>query len=172
MTRLSFANAILIVAVSLAAATTASLCGTKPAAAQSKAQNWSVSCVSRSRVAGAECSVEQRVLIRETGQTLGRLLIKTGANDGGPGALLLQIPLGVSIQAGIKLRVDDAEIEALEIQTCDAGGCYAGGPLSEKLLGAAKAGKLLNVEFSDTQQRAVSVNFVLDGFSAAYGDIR
>jgi invasion protein IalB len=172
MTRLSFAKTIVIAAVSLAAATTASFCVTKPAAAQSKAQNWSVSCVSRSRIAAAECSLEQRVLIRETGQTLGRLLIKIGATETGPGALLLQIPLGVSIRAGIKIKVDDTAIETLDIQTCDAGGCYAGGPVSEKLLGAAKAGKLLNVEFSDTQQRAVSVSFVLDGFSAAYGDIK
>lgn len=171
MTRLSFAKTILFVAVSLAAATTASLFVTKPAAAQTKAQNWSVSCVSRSRIAAAECSVEQRVLIRETGQTLGRLQIKIGATDAGPGALLLQIPLGVSIRAGIKIKVDDIEIETFDIQTCDAGGCYAGGLISEKLLRAAKAGKLLNAEFSDAQQRAISVNFVLDGFSAAYDDI-
>ena len=171
MTRLSFAKTIVIAAVFLATATTASLCVTKPAAAQSKAQNWSVSCVSRSRIAAAECSLEQRVLIRETGQTLGRLLIKIGATDAGPGALLLQIPLGVSIRAGVKIKVDDTEIETLDIQTCDAGGCYAGGPMSEKLLRAAKSGKLLNAEFSDAQQRAISVNFVLDGFSAAYDDI-
>ena len=85
--------------------------------------------------------------------------------------MLLQIPLGVSIRAGIKIKVDDIEIETFDIQTCDAGGCYAGGLISEKLLRAAKAGKLLNAEFSDAQQRAISVNFVLDGFSAAYDDI-
>lgn len=183
MMRVTFAKTILLAAIAFAAASSLGLAGTKPAAAAENAtpakpaaevpaQNWSVSCVSRSRLSEANCSVEQRVLIRETGQLLGRLLIKTGANDPGPGNLLLQVPLGISIRAGLKLKVDDADIETLDIQTCDTAGCYAGGPVSGKLLDAARAGKQLKAEFSDTQQRVVTVNFVLDGFSAAFDDIK
>lgn len=159
-------------ALQLSAAAQAQDKTTAPQAAAKTAENWLVSCVSPARIAPAECSMEQRVVLRETGQLLGRILIKVSGSDTGPGALLVQIPLGVSIRGGVKMKVDGKELAALEIQTCDASGCYAGGQLGEELLAGMKSGKTLSAEFGDMQRRPISANFVLAGFSSAYQAIQ
>lgn len=173
MQRRGFARSLLVAGLALQIA--------GPAQAEEKAaapgaakpvESWLVSCVSTARIAPAECSMEQRVVLRETGQLLGRILIKVSGSDTGPGAILVQIPLGVSIRGGVKMKVDGEERATLEIQTCDAGGCYAGGQLGEELLAGMRTGKSLAAEFLNMQRQPISASFVLNGFASAYQAIQ
>ena len=45
-------------------------------------------------------------------------------------AILLRLPLGLFNPAGVTMGIDEAAPEALQIQTCDAEGCYAGAALT------------------------------------------
>ena len=40
-------------------------------------------------------------------------------------SLLVQLPLGLNLPVGAKLQVDDGKVVDLQIQTCEARGCYA-----------------------------------------------
>ena len=102
-----------------------------PAQPQSK---WATQCSSVSRDKPLGCSIEQRIVLRETGQQLARISIQVNADKPSQPALLVHVPLGLSIRAGIKMQVDDAEPLKLDIQTCDAAGCYAGNPVAPELL--------------------------------------
>ena len=39
---------------------------------------------------------------------------------------LIQLPLGLNMPDGAKLQVDDGPATDMQIQTCEASGCYAG----------------------------------------------
>jgi len=83
----------------------------------------------------------------------------------------VQVPLGLFLPSGLKLNVDDGASEELQLQTCDASGCYAGGQVSETLLAALKRGTTLSILFENLQRQPVTIPVQLAGFTAAYTKI-
>ncbi|WP_136660074.1 invasion associated locus B family protein [Nitratireductor sp. XY-223] len=142
------------------------------AGAPDNARNWSVVCVSAGREDALACTMEQQIIVRETGQRLARLTIKTTkAAEDGFASLLLQVPLGLSIVDGLSMQVDQAAPVAIPIQTCDANGCYGGHIVDQALLTALRAGSQLVLSFFDLQKQKIDANFTLAGFTAAYARI-
>ncbi|MCX7350424.1 MAG: invasion associated locus B family protein [Alphaproteobacteria bacterium] len=134
--------------------------------------NWATNCVAPSRSGPFDCTIEQRVLIKETGQQLGRLMIKVGGTEPRKPSLVIQLPFGLSLRDGIKLSIDGKQFDSFDIQTCDASGCYAGATASSTLLEGMKSGKELKVNFLDMQKNSMAISFVLAGFTAAYANVQ
>jgi invasion protein IalB len=65
------------------------------------------------------------------------------------------------------VSIDNAALQALQIQTCDARGCYAGMPISPENLGAMRTGTKLNVVFEDLKRQKITVPVPLKGFAEA-----
>ena len=142
------------------------------AGASDNTRNWNVVCRSAGREETLACTMEQQIIVRETGQRLARLTIKTtNATEAGFASLLLQVPLGLSIVDGLTMRVDQAAPVTIPIQTCDANGCYGGHIVDQALLSALRAGSQLVLSFFDLQKQKIDVNFTLAGFTAAYSRI-
>jgi invasion protein IalB len=118
------------------------------------------------------CTLEQRVVLRETGQQLARVAVQTAGPEPRTPALLIHLPLGLSIAAGVSLSVDGSAPRQLPIQTCDAGGCYAGSTFDAELLAALQRGSNLKLDFQNLQRQPISVDFRLDGFSAGFDGIK
>ena len=101
-----------------------------PVSAQEKASTaapaWASKCESISRKEALNCNVEQRVILQQTGQQVARMVIQVTAAEVRKPALLIHVPLGLSIRAGLTMTIDEAEPIKFDIQTCDASGCYAG----------------------------------------------
>ncbi|MCG8561065.1 MAG: invasion associated locus B family protein [Hyphomicrobiales bacterium] len=133
--------------------------------------NWAVSC----GPAGAEqakkiCSMVQNIVMAKTKQRLLAVTIRPRA-EAGAYALVLSLPHGLYLPAGVQLKVDDKAPVKWMIQTADAKGSYAGGPLGEPLLGALKAGGTLKVSFAAANRKVVSVPVSLSGFTVAFGKL-
>jgi invasion protein IalB len=132
---------------------------------EAPATRWSSQCIAPDLSSPLACTVEQRVVLRETGQQVARFSVQiAGAKGERKPAFLVQLPLGLSIRAGIVLMIDDKEIRKLEIQTCDAAGCYGGDPLDEALMKEMNAGKTMTIEFNDLQNKAIGIQIDLAGF--------
>ncbi len=117
--------------------------------------------------------MEQRVVLRESGQQVARFSVQTsGAKDARKGAYLVQLPLGLSIRTGVRLKVDEREPISVDIQTCEASGCYAGGPLDEAILDGLRSGKILALLFNDLKKKEIGIQIDLAGFSAVYDKIK
>lgn len=141
----------------------------KPAPARLPA--WASQCASASRAAPLECSIEQRLVLEGSGQFLARMVIKQHAPGQTP-VMMLHVPLGVSLPAGLRLSVDNAtDTIQLAYQTCDGAGCYAAEQLSTPVLAALRAGKELALHFEDSAKRPIDLKFALTGFTAAYDAI-
>lgn len=153
----------------------AALAFNSPAAAQTNdaasnnARNWSIGCIAAGRDDALTCTMEQQIIVRETGQRLGRLTIKTTkGTEEGFASMLLQVPLGLSIVDNLTMQVDQSAPVTIPIQTCDANGCYGGHIIDQALLSALRAGNQLTLSFFDLQKQKIDANFTLAGFTAAY----
>ena len=94
------------------------------------------------------------------------------ASDTRAPVALVQLPLGLNLPAGAKLQVDDGKTSDLQIQTCEARGCYANLPISPDLLAAMKSGKQLKISFQNLAKETITIPMPLADFAAAYEKIK
>ena len=132
---------------------------------------WIARCSSISRDAPLECAVEQTAVLTKTGQLIVLVNIRVSAETRAPIALV-QLPLGLNLPAGAKFQVDDGKTSDLQIQTCEARGCYANLQISPDVLAALKSGKQLKVSFQNTAKETISIPMPLADFAAAYEKIK
>jgi invasion protein IalB len=85
---------------------------------------------------------------------------------------LVQLPLGLNLQAGAKLQVDDTKSVDLPIQTCENRGCYASMPISPEMLAALRSGKQLKILFQDLAKETITIPMTLNDFATAYDKIK
>lgn len=131
---------------------------------------WKSQCVGVSRTGPMECSMEQRLVLEGSGQFLARLMIRIPASASVP-VFLIQLPLGVSLPAGLRLSVDGTPGVSLSFQACDKVGCYVGDTLPASMEGAMKAGDVVSINFEDSAKQPRQLDFSLQGFTRAFNAI-
>jgi invasion protein IalB len=135
------------------------------------APGWVARCTSASRDAPLECAIEQSAVLSKTGQLIVLVNIRVPSDTHTPIAVI-QLPLGLNLPVGAKLQVDDGKTSDLQIQTCEARGCYTNVPLSPDMLAAMKSGKLLKVSFQNMGKETITIPMPLADFPAAYDKIK
>ena len=158
-------------AMLIAGSAMGSSAGAQDAVVPDNTKNWNVFCVAAGREDPLTCTMEQQIIVRETGQRLARLSIKTTNTAEGNGSLLLQVPLGLSIADNLVLQVDQTAPITIPLQTCDASGCFGGYVMDDALLAALRAGNQLVLSFFDLQKQKTTARFTLAGFTDAYSKI-
>jgi invasion protein IalB len=132
---------------------------------------WAARCSSPSRDAPLECAMEQNAILTKTGQLVVLVNIRVPGDTRAPIALV-QLPLGLNLQAGAKFQVDDGKSADLPIQTCENRGCYASTPIAPELVAALKSGKELKVSFQNLAKETITIPMPLGDFAAAYDKIK
>jgi len=132
---------------------------------------WVARCSSASRGAPLECAIEQSAVLTKTGQLIVLVNVRVPAETRVPVALV-QLPLGLNLPAGAKFQVDDGKTSDLQIQTCEARGCYANLQISPDVLAALKSGKQLKVSFQNLAKETITIPMPLADFAAAYEKIK
>ena len=107
----------------------------------------------------------------KTGQLIVLINIRVPADTRVPVALV-QLPLGLNLPAGAKLQIDDGKTSELQIQTCEAHGCYANMPVAPDMLAAMRSGKQLKVSFQNLAKETITISMPLADFAAAYEKIK
>jgi invasion protein IalB len=142
-----------------------------PAAPTPPQPAWAARCSSPSRDAPLECAMEQNAILTKTGQLVVLVNIRVPGDTRTPIALV-QLPLGLNLQAGAKFQVDDGKSIDLPIQTCENRGCYASFPIGAETLNALRSGKQLKIIFQDLAKETIAIPLPLNDFSAAYDKIK
>jgi invasion protein IalB len=144
----------------------------EPAPANTAAPaGWAARCSSASREAPLECVMEQTAVLSKTGQLIVLVNIRMPSDSRAPVALV-QLPLGLNLPVGAKLQIDDGKATDLQIQTCEARGCYASTPIAPDLLAALKSGKQLKVSFQNLAKETMTIPMPLTDFATAYDKIK
>lgn len=132
---------------------------------------WGTTCTSEGRDTAIECLMEQRVVMSDTGVLLASVTLQPVNGSDAP-MMIIRVPYGLYLPAGLRMAVDSVAIDTLPFQTCDNQGCFAGGPTSATVIDKLKAGNNLELTFQDQLQRDISVPVSLLGFTAALARIQ
>lgn len=138
---------------------------------QAPVSGWGTSCAASERDAPLACVLEQSIFVPRTGQQLVNVKIQVEGTEKKP-TLLITAPLGLFLPAGVSIRVDRTEPKKLDLQTCDAVGCYVAMPMTEELLGLMKAGSDFSVTFQNLAKAEINVTIPLQGFSDGLAKVK
>ena len=127
---------------------------------------WVFECSAYGQEKVEYCTMQQVVSVEETGQLVLAMTIAHNPRTGEP-VLIAMTPLGVDLQSGMGLKVDDGPQLGAPFTTCQQIGCRAAAPLSETLLASLKAGNQITISYSLRGQR-VDAPVSLTGFTGAY----
>jgi invasion protein IalB len=132
---------------------------------------WAARCTSASRDAPLDCAIEQTAVLSKTGQLIVLINIRVPSDTHTPLATV-QLPLGLNLPGGAKFQVDDGKVTDLQIQTCEARGCYAAAVIAPDELAALRSGKQLKLSFQNLAKETITIPMPLADFAAAYDKIK
>lgn len=134
-------------------------------------QDWMVKCEG-AEGAAERCIAFQNIVVIESRQQLLVLAAGYLGPEGEPW-IILTVPLGVLLQAGVAMKVDEGQRFDAKFKICTAKGCEAGLPLDDDALWLMKAGLVARIAFLDgITGRQITVPVSLKGFSAAFQTLK
>lgn len=128
-------------------------------------QDWAVECRQPQSTGEEVCIMFQRQVL-DNGRTLLLMTVRQTAEHPEPLAIL-QLPLGVLLQPGVSISVDNGEPRELAYTLCNNDGCVALFPLDGGMKEALMKGMEAQVVLTTADGREVTVDVSLSGFSAA-----
>ena len=141
-----------------------------PAPKSSKAPVWVVSCSNSG--AGLDCRATQSIFHEKTRQFLLSFTVQVPPDTKKP-VMLIRVPLGVYIPAGVLLQFGKDVARIVPLQSCNRAGCHAEYGIAEAEIAAMVKGEDLTIS-AQTPKREEAFNLRLStkGFEAAYAKIR
>lgn len=142
---------------------------------------WNLRCAIPKDSDGTEerCEIFQRLSVKESGKRLVEVAIgpadanaepdENGVVPAAKGVVIL--PLGIMLQPGVVLQIDEGQVYRFNARTCVPNGCIANIDLPTAMVDEMKQGKTAKIMFIVANGQKAAVPLVLDGFSAAYGQI-
>lgn len=136
-------------------------------AVEQPGRNWLVSCSDEAPSGGSQCRMVQNLLVKESNQRLLTVVVQKVQGAEQP-LLIIGLPHGVYLPAGVSLSVDEGVVQKIVVQTSDANGAYATAEIDDKFLAVLRAGATLNVVFEARNKKPLTIPVTLNGFSEAF----
>jgi invasion protein IalB len=132
---------------------------------------WISRCVSDSRKGPLECSMEQTLVLTNTGQLVAAVVVKLQSGKHEP-VMTIRVPGGLYLPAGLNLQIDDGKAQVVPLQTCDQQGCWAEMQISADLLAALKSGKRLSITCQNAARNSFVLPLALNNFADVFQNIQ
>jgi len=146
--------------------------GSAPANADiERYQDWGVRCGTRPQGNQERCEMFQQLTRDDSENPVMRILIGFPPGEDQAAAAMI-LPLGILIQPGISIRVDNGEPTPAPIKLCVADGCRTSFRISPRMLEQMKAGKRAYVRVKDPRGESVDLPISLSGFTNAYAQLK
>lgn len=134
--------------------------------AGANANDWIKLCGEDKNAKKQICFV-QRELRTDSGQFLASAGVRSVDGESRR-ILLLQTPVGMLIQPGMRVQVDNGKQDAAKYTICFPNACFAELPITDAVIAAMKKGNDLVLTTLNQQAKAVSFKLSLKGFTSAY----
>ncbi len=116
------------------------------------------------------CEVFQRLIVKESSARVAEFAI--GFPEGGDVARgVVVLPLGILLQSGVEMKIDEGKPYAFKIRYCTNAGCFAYVNLDKTILDSMRQGKLASFFFKSADGKDVNLSMTLSGFEAALKEI-
>ncbi len=130
---------------------------------------WSTRCsdgATGKDVKRGTCEVFQRLNLKETNQRLIEFAV--GFPEGRDDARgIIVLPLGVLLEPGVEMQVDDQSPLKFKVRYCDAKGCFAYISLNNAVLDMLRKGDKARIIFSSPKPQKIQIDMSLKGFAKA-----
>jgi invasion protein IalB len=136
-------------------------------------KDWGYKCESPQGSDSQLCFIFQRISSKEGDKRIADATIAYLPKVEKP-VMIITLPLGVFLPAGIKMQVDEAKDDAVRAPfvQCIQDGCQARVQLENKMVTKMKGGKKMIVAFLTPQQKQLAFPISLSGFTAAMGSLK
>jgi len=132
---------------------------------------WVTNCVSDTRKGPLLCSMQGTLVLKNSGQAVAFVIVRLQPDVHEP-LMVIRVPGGVYLPAGLSISVDDGKPQSVPLQTCDQQGCFAETQVNSDLLAALKAGKRLSIICQDAAKNKIVFPVALDNFADAFQKIQ
>ena len=136
-----------------------------------KHKDWAVQCQESEKKQLSSCFMFQRILVKESGESLLRMTVDRPPDLSAPRAIFM-IPLGTYVTPGILVQIDANDPLVLEIEYCDKLGCYAGKLLDQSTLNILKRGRQALVTYQTRARQEIGLPISLNGFSSGLSALK
>lgn len=145
------------------------------------ADAWMVRCddvKDGEKVVGQYCEMVQSISVvkpeadPKTAQRLIEMVIGYPPAEGGKAVGLAILPLGILVNEEIRGEIDGSKELDFKVRFCEAAGCIATFPLSEKDLNKLAKGNALKLHMTTAASQPVVIEMSLAGFSSAHNKIK
>ena len=131
---------------------------------QVRASGWQVQC--NNNTEELRCAAYFDLISEQNNQRLLRLSVQQPRNQKDR-ALVLQLPLGLYLPAGVQLAIDDERSRKMDIQTCNKNGCFINTPLKKPDLDRITAADRLSIVIQAVNRREIRLTLPMNGFQRA-----
>ncbi len=135
-------------------------------------KDWGYKCEKPQGADKEICFIFQRISSKENDKRIADATIAYLPKIEKP-VMVITLPLGVFLPAGIQIKVDEAEESArAPFIQCIQDGCQTRLQMDDKMITKMKGGKKLIVAFLTPQQKQLAFPISLNGFTAAIGSLK
>jgi invasion protein IalB len=143
-----------------------------PAATQTFEAPWAFSCSAAQRSAERNCDVTETIVLNDKAGSRAILKVTIGISPPTrKPAMMIALPHGIYLPAGVRLTIDGKEWLPASIQTCDNAGCYVGLPIDSDARARLEGGRALQITFQSLDRKEVVLPVSLTGLGDALAKI-
>ena len=124
--------------------------------------NWNVECQPDAIARRMLCELSYTVKVAKSGQLFTRIAIGAA-----PHQIVLQLPHGLNLKAGVQLQVDENLPVSLAFTTSNQLGIFASSLISDALLASMQKGAKMKLMISAQDGKKIIIPISLIGFSLA-----
>ena len=130
---------------------------------------WMVNCTNVS--GGFDCRASQTLYVKKTGVRVLTLVVRTTPDAKKP-VMLIQVPLGIYLPAGVTLQIGKDAGKKLPLHSCNQDGCLTEYPVTDAEIAAMQQGADVVVLVQDLNKAPVTLQVPSLGFAAAYAKMK
>lgn len=131
---------------------------------------WASKCMSDTRKGPLVCSVEETLVLANTGQTVAAVSVRI--EPGTHETMLIRVPVGLYLPAGLSFQIDDGKPHIAALQTCDVQGCLAEAEIGPPLVNELMGGRQLSIICENAAKSKIVLPLPLDSFAEAFQKIQ
>jgi len=128
--------------------------------------DWKIACEKPEGAAAEVCHAFQLITPKDSTQRVLHIAVGYPPNQPDPIAIFTT-PLGVALQAGVSIKIDENQAKGIAYNVCNNNGCQAAVKLDKESLNEMKMGQKMTVTFGNLKRQGLNVPVSLKGLTAA-----
>ena len=131
---------------------------------------WTIRCENIDQLRDQGCMMYQELLLKKGGLPVLQFSVGVAPPHKKP-IVLITLPLGIYLPAGVSLTIDQRSDVNFPIERCDPDGCHVLVTLENDTVETLKSGKNLEIMFRDGDKAPLTIPISLESFSEAFSQI-